>query len=51
MKDLKGKIMQKDIVYLLTKYLEQRDKLTEEEKRIILNTLRMVNISLEEGHK
>jgi len=35
--------MEKEIIQLTTLYLENRDKLTEEEKRIILNTLEMVN--------
>ena len=40
--------MQQEIIHLLTMYLEQRDKLSEEERRIILNTLRMININFEE---
>lgn len=43
--------MKEDIVKLLTVYLENRDSLSEDEKRIILRSLEMVNICLEKGDR
>ena len=40
----------KDIVHLLTVYLEHRDTLSEEERSIILNTLKILNIQLEKDN-
>lgn len=39
--------MDKDLIHLLTRYLEERDKLSEEERRIILNTVRIVTFKWE----
>ena len=39
--------MKDNIIKLITIYLEKRDSLTDVEKGIILNTLRLYNIQLE----